>query len=304
MQRRWMVLPLVLGLLGLTTVAHAQLRPGGGSSSTSLNQAFNNGKEIDGADSIANAFRVGDGLTPACIYTDSTKGPRVRPCTASDIRTYIEDGFTWGLFDVAGDADMLVVTPGATGNDKYTWVTGSRPIKTLSLTADALYVAGAATLVTDTALISGGLIVPYILTTDSNSDGWYRYIVMDPKWDGGTVTATVTVVNVNATPANAYEVDVSGECYPAGTVIPTTISTAGEQAATLTFGSSGSCGGSACNQNDPASATTAAITINGTPAGGSLCGFQAQVDATATTETVAGIKIVQMDIHYKIGKGF
>jgi hypothetical protein len=199
---------------------------------------------------------------------------------------------------------MLTVDPDATDNDKYVWASGYRPIKTISLPADALYPRGSSTLVTDTALVSGGLISPYLTTTDSDSDGFYRYLVMPVNWDGGTVTATITVVNTNATPANNFEVDVSGTCYPAGTVIPTTISTTGEQPATVSFGASGSCGGSACNQNDPASATTAAITINGTPAGGNFCGFQAQVDATATTETVAGIKIVQMDIHYKISKGF
>jgi hypothetical protein len=196
------------------------------------------------------------------------------------------------------------VNPGNTGNDRYAWTSGYGPLKTISFPADALYVQGAAALVTDTALISGGLISPYITITDSNSDGVYRYHRMPADWNGGTVTATLTVVNVNATPANAFEVDVSGACYPAGTVIPTTISTTGEQPATLTFGSSGSCGGSACNQNDPASATTAAITINGTPAGGNWCAFQAQVDATATTETVAGIKIVDLSIRYEQGKGF
>ena len=57
---------------------------GGGGVST-LDQAFDGGKVIDGANSLANAFRVGDGVTPLCIFTDATKGPWVRPCTASDI---------------------------------------------------------------------------------------------------------------------------------------------------------------------------------------------------------------------------
>lgn len=275
----------------------------GASTVYTLDTVFDNGKIIDGANSLANAVRIGDGTTPMCLFTDATLGPRIKPCTDSNTRTYIENGFTWCLYDIEGDACMLTVDPNATDNDKYTWESGYRPIKTLSLGADALRAAGAASVVTDTALVSGGLVWSYILTTDSNSDYFYWYGRMPPTWDGGTVTATVTVINVNATPANVYEVDVSGECYPAGTVIPTTISTTGEQAATITFGASGSCGGSACNQNDPASATTAAITVNGTPAGGNVCGFQAQVDATATTETVSGVKVIGMDIHYKIAKG-
>lgn len=277
---------------------------GAGSEVDTLQSVFVRGKVITGANSLANAVRIGDGTTPMCHYTDATLGPMIRPCTDANVRTLVPNGFTWCWYDLEAGACAFTFDPDATGNDRYVWASGYRPIKTISFPADSLYVLGSAALVTDTALVSGGLVSPYITITDSNSDGFYRYLVMDPKWDGGTVTATVTVVNVNGTPANAFEVDVSGACYPAGTVIPTTISTTGEQAATITFGSSGSCGGSACNQNDPASATTAAITINGTPAGGNFCGFQAQVDATATTETVAGIKVVQMDIHYNLAKGF
>lgn len=270
---------------------------------TTLDQAFDAGAEINGATS-ANPMIVGNGTQKGKLYGDASKGFVVEPVPLGDSVWRIWTNYNGVIRDEEAATTMFTIDPDATDNDKYVWASGYRPIKTLSFTADSLYVAGSASLVTDTALVSGGLIVPYILTTDSNSDYFYRYIVMDPKWDGGTVTATVTVVNVNATPANAYEVDVSGQCYAAGDAVGTTISTTGEQAATITFGSSGSCGGSACNQNDRASATTAAITINGTPAGGAFCAFQAQVDATATTETVSGVKVVQMDINYKIGKGF
>lgn len=269
-----------------------------------LDSVFDRGKIINGANSAVNAVEIGDGVTPIIGYTDSTLGPLWRPKTLSNVRTFIWGGFNWCAYSIVNDRCMLTITPGNTANDKYTWTAGERPVKTLSLLADALYPRGSSTLVTDLALISGGLIAPYLTTTDSDSDGFYRYLVMDPKWDGGTVTATVTVINTNATPANAFRVDVSGECWPVGTAVGTTISTTGEQSAIITFGSSGSCGGSACNQNDPASATTAAITINGTPAGGNYCGFQAQTNATGTTETVAGIKIVQLDLHYTISKGF
>lgn len=286
--------------------AHAQIRHqgGGGSGGVTGWPSASTTKEITWANSLLNAVKLGDGITPICIYTDGTLGPVIKPCTDANTRTYIWTNYTWCLYDIEGDGCMLTVDPDATDNDKYVWASGHRPIKTISFPADALYPRGSSTLVTDTALISGGLISPYITTTDSDSDGFYRYIVMDPKWDGGTVTATVTVVNVNAVPANNFEVDISGACYPAGTAIPTTISATGEQAANVEFDTAGACGGSACSQNDPASATTAAITLNGTPAGGNLCGFQGQVDATATTETVAGIKIIQMDIHYKLAKGF
>ncbi len=293
---------IVVTGMGSTAVTSRGGTGTGGGAST-LTQAYQGGKDIVGPNSLATAVCIGVTLK-LCTYEDATLGPLSRPSTDSNTRTYIWNGFTWCLYDIEASICVLTVDPDATDNDKYVWAAGYRPIKTLPLTADALYTQGAAALVTDTALISGGLVSPYLTITDSNSDGFHRFVVMDPKWDGGTVTATLTVVNTNATPANAFEVDVSGQCYPAGTVIGTTISTTGEQPATITFGASGACGVSACHQNDPASATTPAITLNGTPAGGNVCGFQAQVDATATTEAVAGIKVVQLDIHYKIAKGF
>lgn len=280
-----------------------ELANGGTTTAQGLDANFDIENEVNGA-TIANPLIVGNGTQKLEIFGDATMGGTIRPSPLGDSTWRCWTNYNCVIRDEESAAAMFTIDPDAPNNDKYVWALGYRPIKTLSFMADSLYVAGAASLVTDAALVSGGLIVPYILTTDSNSDYFYRYVVMDPKWDGGAVTATVTVVNVNATPANAYEVDVSGQCYAAGDAIGTTISTTGEQAATITFGSSGSCGGSACNQNDRASATTAAITINGTPAGGAFCAFQAQVDATATTETVSGVKVVQMDIHYKISKGF
>lgn len=260
--------------------------------------------DVTTANSLGNARCIGDGVNQLCFYTDATLGQLGRPKPDNNTRVYAWNGFTWCIFSIQLDTCMFTADPNATGNDKYIWSSGNRPIKTLMLPADALYPRGASALVADTALVSTGLISPYITTTDSNNDGFYRYLVMPTNWDGGTVTGKITVVNTNATPANALVMGISGECYAAGTLIPTTISATGAQNATVSFGSSGSCGGSACNQNDPASsANTAAITINGTPAGGNLCGFQARTDATGTTETVAGIKIIQLDINYSIAKG-
>jgi hypothetical protein len=277
--------------------------PVGGTESDTLQSVITRGSEATSLDSEADSIKLGDGTNKVKAWWDPTSGWVVKPSPLGDTAWRCWTNYNCIIRDEEGDATILTIDPDATDNDKYTWSSGYRPIKTLSFTADALYPQGGAAVITNSALVSGGLVAPYITVTDSDSTGFYRYVVMPPTWDGGTVTATVTVVNVNATPANTFEVDVSGACYPSGTLIPTTISTTGEQPATVTFGASGSCGASACNQNDPASATTAAITINGTPAGGNFCGFQAQVDATATTETVTGIKVVQMDIHYKIAKG-
>ena len=276
---------------------------GGGAEADTLDTVFDRGKEIDGANSEANAIIDGDGTNKMKRWWDPTYGYMQKPDPLGNSAWRCWTNFGCVIKDWENsDATMFTIDPDATDNDKYVWASGYRPIKTLALPADALYPRGGSTLVTDTELISGGLIAPYVTTTDSDNDGFYRYVVMPSNWDGGTVTATVTLVNTNGTPGNAFVGHVSGACYPVGTVVATTISTTGEQSATFTFSSA--CGGGACHQNDPVQATTAAITINGTPAGGNYCGFQFQTDATGTTETVGGIKVVSMHIHYKIAQGF
>lgn len=39
------------------------------------------------ANSLANATKIGDGRTPVCVYTDTTLGVMVVPCTASNAIT-------------------------------------------------------------------------------------------------------------------------------------------------------------------------------------------------------------------------
>lgn len=300
----------LLVLLVATHVEAAVITGTGGGASVGLDDAFGIDPTISPTSEAAPLKIRGTGAMSTTgwnIYTHSNGTPTIK-CVVSDVEgdCHVSVDLSAGKSFIIKDAGaaVLTITPDNAGNLKYVWAAGYRPIKTLSLPADALYPRGSSTLVTGTALITSGLISPYITTTDSDNDGFYRYLVMDPKWDGGTVTATVTVLSVNATPANNFEVDISGECYPAGTAVTTTISATGEQAALIDFDASGACGGSACSQFDPASATTAAITINGTPAGGNFCAFQGQVDATATTATATDIKIVQLDIHYGISQGF
>jgi len=65
-----------------------------------LDGAFDVGKEIDGANSVANAVRIGDGSTPMCFYTDASLGPMVRPCTDANVNTIIA---------TLGEANVLTV---------------------------------------------------------------------------------------------------------------------------------------------------------------------------------------------------
>lgn len=258
-------------------------------------------KTITWANSLANAVRIGDGTTPMCFYTDATLGPLITPCTASDIRTYIPANFTYSWYDAEGAAAMFTVDPDAISPQAmYVFTSGYRPRKSITFTADAFYMQGLCALSTSAALITGGLTEPYITCTDSNSDGFHRSFGMPDSWDGGSVTFTVRLTNVNATPANDYEIDWSATCVQISDVIGTSISTTGEQPTTIDFDNTGSCG-TACAQFDLVKVTSAAVTPNGVCQGGNLIRIQGQIDATATTTAqVADVKIIDVTMEYTI----
>jgi len=86
--------------------------------SDTLDTAFDRGKAINGANSLANAFRVGDGAAAAtdiCIYTDATLGGYVTTCGASNVRQNIQTNQTGGFYDVEGAKDFLIVDPDSIG---------------------------------------------------------------------------------------------------------------------------------------------------------------------------------------------
>lgn len=176
----------------------------------------------------------------------------------------------------------------------------TKPKRSVYLPADGLYMQGC-TLVTDTALVSGGLIEPYITCGDNDAHGFHRGLVMPDSWDGGTITVELTLINVNASPANNYEIDFSGECDRTATTIATTIATTGEQPALVDFDAGQSCGGGACAQNALVQVMTAAITLNGSCVGGDLLRLQGQVDATnTTTAQVADVKVLGIKMEYSV----
>lgn len=106
---------LALAVLLTPVAGFAGISAPGGSTggSVSLQGAFALGKEITGANSRANAFCVGDGSIPICIYTDATLGPLIRPKTDANARTYIWPGYTWSLYDLGNTSDMITASPDA-----------------------------------------------------------------------------------------------------------------------------------------------------------------------------------------------
>ena len=275
---------------------------GGSGGSQTFQQVVTEGAEVTSAISAATCVKIGDGTRTLCIYGDASDGLVMLVDPAQDAVTRISADKNLEIQD-AEDANKVMerIDPDAASvNLKWVYDASEyRPLRTAYLGADMLYVIGVATLTTNTALISGGEVAPYITVTDADTDGFQRSFRMPGSYDGGTVTVTISLLSVNATPSDNFEVDISGECW-GNSDVRSTIDTTGEVAANFDFDASGTCGGSACVTDEVLMVTTTAITLNGTPAAGDICGFQALVDATATSDTVniADIKITDMNVHF------
>ena len=240
-------------------------------SSPTLDQAFDGGKVIDGANSLANAVQIGDGVTPVCILTDATKGPWVRPCTDSNISTYILTNFTYSWFDVEGDAAMLTVDPDAASkNAMYQFGANYYPEKVARV---ALSPRGAVT-IAEESIVTDQPVSWYATITDANTDAVDFVLTVTADMSHVT-TATVKLYGVskNAAPSGNIEFDCAIKSFRPGTDTFTAHSTTGEQAVLLT----------PSTQNRPVATTSAAITINGTVATGAMLYGSCEVDATATT---------------------
>lgn len=239
--------------------------------SVTLGNAFDNGKIIDGANSLANAVRIGDGTTPLCLFTDATLGPRIKPCTDSNTRTYIENGFTWCIYDIEGDACMFTIDPDAASkNAMYQFGSSYKPIASIPV---SLYPRGAATY-SEASIISNQPKGGYIQVTDVDTDAVDFKFIVTGKMVGIT-TATVRLYGVsdNASPSGNIVLNCAMRSNRPGTDTYVAHSTTGEQAITLT----------PATQYRPVSAVTSAITINGTVAEFSEIEGSCEVNATSTT---------------------
>lgn len=219
-------------------------------------------KEITWANSLANAARFGDGVTPVCIYTDATLGPQVVPCTASNTSTPIMTNFNWSLKDIEGACDDETVDPDA-ASPFAAWKYGTaspcslvRPVKSASFPAGSLSADGTNCANPAEVNINGGAKRWTIICLNNASSAIYGETPMPQNWDGGTVTVTASWIQTAADTAKIQS-DIALACRKSGDIINNVWGTS--QAATIT-----NLGGS--SKRDVVQ--TAAITPNGTCTGG------------------------------------
>lgn len=245
---------------------------GSGSVAQGLQANFAIGKEITGANSLANALRVGDGVTPICIYTDGALGgPVIRPCADANTRTYVWTNFTWCIYDIEGNACMLTVDPDATTKNAM-WALGTN-YRFEKVMRVALSPRGAAA-INEESIVTNQPKSFYATVTDANTDAVdFSFSVTEDMNHITSVTVRLYGVSKNASPSGNIDLDCALSSYRPGTDTFAAHSTTGEQTVLLT----------PATQNRQVATTSAAITINGTVATGATIYGSCEVDATATT---------------------
>jgi len=262
-----------------------------GTEADTLDTVFDRGKTIDGANSLANAVRIGDGTNQWCIYRDAALGLLQVPCTAANARQFIQTNQTGGWYDEEGAADILVVDPdAATTLAMYTFGTAYKPKKSIWFGADSLYGDGTQCPSSPTAVtINTGPIIPTFICTDNDAASLYGSVRMPDAWDGGTVTFTHVYIQT-AADTGVLNGDIACQARSNGEVPSSTYGTEVALDDAAVVGS---------NSNDQT--TSAAATCAGTGvAGGDMLYFRYQLDAGGTTTAVATLHHVGFNMEYSV----
>lgn len=111
------------------SVQAARVSSTGGGAST-LNQAFDGGKTIDGANSEANAFVVGDGTRSSKEWCDATNGCIKKPNPLADSLWRVWTNMNAYIWDEEANAPFATIDPDAfgTGSGTMTFATGEQVV--------------------------------------------------------------------------------------------------------------------------------------------------------------------------------
>jgi hypothetical protein len=247
-------------------------------STPTLDNVFDQGKTIDGANSVANAVRIGDGTTPICLYTDATLGPQVRPCTDADTKTVIPTNFNWCLYDIEATSCIETVDPdGASTLAMWTYATAYRPKKSVwfgagSLSTDGTQCAAPAEVTIGGA---GGPKIWTVICAENDASSIYWSFKSPDNWDAGTFTVDHVYIQTAADTGSMLG-ELSAQCHNNGEAVDTTWGSVVELDDAAVTGS---------NKNDMITST--AVTPAGTCAAGDMIYFRWQYDATANPTTAA-----------------
>ena len=249
-----------------------------------LQEAWQGGKQIVGVNSL------GNGVVFCADLTDPEDGD------CDDVEdqsiTFYCDAATGCQTIVKPDGDMNVRAPtgfdvnlmlGSTthvrlnqASGKLDFLNTGQPLKSIEVTGKEF----GSCAYTEEVVAASKPTVGVFTCTDSDSDGFDFDFMMPLNWNAGTVTVRINAYNVAASPAGNLVLSCSGQAVSDNDVIANRATT-GEQTVTLGF----------ATQYREEQATSAAITLTGTPGAGDHVYMHCDVDATGTTTNASNTRI-------------
>lgn len=262
---------------------------GGGGGSGSLDQAFDLGKIIDGANSEANAVVIGNGTDGFKIFV-GTNGPTLKcfqGANTCDITLDIPTGNSYRL-KYAGTEGIVINSSGA-----VTLNNALIEYRSFWFGAGTISVDGVNCTEPVERVVNSGPKMWVLQCADNNASVIYGSVVMPDSYSGGLVTFELSAYSEAAPPSGVLNFDFASMCRSDSDSInnswPTGIDLR-EMAMTLD------------TQYDREDVTTSAQAPNGTCAPGDMLFWKATMDATATTTQVASTYILGVKMEYPANK--
>jgi hypothetical protein len=254
-----------------------------------LDQAFDQGKLIDGANSEANCFRVGTASNYYCIYSDAGTGLYIKPEPLANTTMRCWTNTNCVIYDEEGAAAIETIDPDAASTlAMWTYGTAYKPKKSVWFGAGSLSTDGTQCAAPAEVTINSGPKIWTIICTDNDGSTIHGSVKMPDSWDGGTVTFEHVYLQT-AADTNVLNGDIAAQCRGNGEVPSSTYGTEVAIDDAAVVGS---------NSND--FTTSAAVTPAGTCAAGDMLYWRYQVDAGGTTTAVATLHHIGFKMEYSI----
>jgi hypothetical protein len=238
-----------------------------------LDSAFDNGKTIDGANSQANAFVIGDGTDGLRFYVGAS-GPIIECFIGAgtcDQVTNVASGNDF-IINLDGTPALTITSAGAVTLGEALEETKLVPVPAGMLVVDGTH----CTHNTDQTLASE--MFRSTVTCADNDAATMKFDFPAPEaWDEAELTIDAYFFQNDATPDGNINIDWSGYCAGHNDPFGTDTFTAEDANGAMDFAAS------AVAQNDLIQASTVGQVPIGTCAEGDMIRIRGQVDATGTT---------------------
>jgi hypothetical protein len=236
-------------------------------------------------DTDGDVFCGGTGAASQCAAKGDVSGNALTGDTATAF-------FSSGAIEAARggtniDTSASIGLPSiAAGTWSVAWPVRSIPFASAGWNVDAVQ----CTKSTGKTILTNGPKADVVTCTDNDAASVFLpFVVMPDSYGGGTITIELTIESEAASPSGNFELDWECQCKGSGEAFVAYPGT-GEQATTITV----------ALQYASVMETTAALTPTGTCAAGDILACRGQVDATATTATVASIYLLAAKIEFTV----